>query len=79
MAVPTSSSEFVTLTEITQMIFGRALRQDRARTAYAVEAFGIAPARKVGTVRLWSRDSVPLIRGALARIGCRTGNSPRGT
>ena len=72
MATDLPIPEYLTLTEITHSLFGSVLRRHRARAAYAVECGGIAPARRVGTVRLWHRDEVPRIKAALDRIATRS-------
>ena len=71
MDSPPPIPDYLTLTEVCQIVFGNALRHDRARLAYAVECYGIKPARKVGTVRLWHRDDVPRLRAAVSRITAR--------
>jgi len=38
------------------------------RLKYAIDQYRIAPVSRVGIIRVWSDDSIPLIRSALARI-----------
>jgi hypothetical protein len=39
-----------------------------SQVKYAIERYHIAPAGRVGILRVWSEDSVPLVKSALARI-----------
>ena len=75
MAPELPTPDYLTLTEITNGLFGSALRHYRARVAYAVECCGVAPARRVGSVRLWHREDVPRIKAAVERVASR---SPEG-
>lgn len=38
------------------------------RIKYAIDQYRIAPTARVGIIRVWSEDSIPLICSALARI-----------
>lgn len=38
------------------------------RLKYAINQYKIAPDRRVGIIRVWSEDKVPLIETALAKI-----------
>ncbi len=41
------------------------------RLKYAIEQYKIEPTRRVGIIRVWSEDKVPLIENALARIAAK--------
>jgi hypothetical protein len=43
------------------------------RLKYAIDQYRIAPATRVGIIRVWSEDAIPLIRSALARIASNRG------
>ena len=43
------------------------------RVKYAIDAYGIAPAGRVGILRVWSEDDLPQIRNALRRTEERQG------
>lgn len=53
------------------------------RVRYAVLAYRIEPARKVGNVRIWTDSQLPLIRAALettaANAGKRSGKAVEAT
>jgi hypothetical protein len=38
------------------------------RLKYAIDQYRIVPDRRVGIIRVWSEDKLPLIESALARI-----------
>lgn len=38
------------------------------RLKYAIDQYRIAPATRVGIIRVWSEDAIPLIQSALSRI-----------
>ena len=40
---------------------------------YAIEQYRIKPKMRVGIIRVWSEDSIPLIESALARIQANRG------
>ena len=43
------------------------------RVKYAVDQYRIAPVTRVGILRVWSEDSLPLIKSALDRIAANRG------
>lgn len=43
------------------------------RVKYAVDSYRIAPAGRVGILRVWSADALPLIKRALERIAANRG------
>jgi hypothetical protein len=43
------------------------------RIKYAVDQYRITPAMRIGITRVWSEDSIPLIKSALARIASNRG------
>lgn len=43
------------------------------RLKYAIDQYRIEPASRVGIIRVWSEDSIPLIKSALARIAANRG------
>lgn len=55
--------EFMTLGEISDR-----LKTSRHQLKYAIDQYRIAPAMRVGIIRVWSSDSLPLIQSALSRI-----------
>ena len=40
---------------------------------YAVDQYRIAPTMRVGIIRVWSEDAIPLIQSALKRIASKRG------
>lgn len=43
------------------------------RLKYALDQYRIAPAARVGIIRVWSEDAIPLIESALRRIAANKG------
>lgn len=43
------------------------------RLKYAVDQYRITPTTRVGILRVWSEDAIPLIQSALARIAANRG------
>ena len=38
------------------------------RVKYALDQYRIKPAGRIGILRVWTEDSIPLVKSALARI-----------
>ena len=38
------------------------------QTKYAVDQYRIEPAGRVGILRVWTEEAIPLVKGALTRI-----------
>jgi len=38
------------------------------RLKYAIDRYKIKPTRRVGIIRVWREDDIPLIKSAIARI-----------
>lgn len=45
----------------------------RRQIDYAIQEHRIKPAGRVGIIRVWSEDAIPLIKSALARIAQNRG------
>jgi hypothetical protein len=73
MASSTADS-FLTLGQIPARV--RELGGPRVTTSqvkYAVDQYRIAPVARIGILRVWSEDSLPLIKSALERIAANRG------
>ena len=73
MATSTSDS-FLTLGQIPERV--RELGGPSVTTSqvkYAVDQYHIAPVTRIGILRVWSEDSLPLIKSALERIAANRG------
>ncbi|HOA73883.1 MAG TPA: hypothetical protein PL151_04215 [Phycisphaerae bacterium] len=62
-AVPGSIPRLLTIGEIAEC-----LDVSMHRLKYAIDQYKIAPDRRVGIIRVWSEQKLPLIESALAKI-----------
>jgi DNA-binding transcriptional MerR regulator len=66
------SPQLLTLGEISER-----LGVSTHRLKYAIEQYKIPPTRRVGIIRVWSDDKIPLIQKALAQIAENRGGARR--
>lgn len=59
---------YLTLGEV-----ARRLDESESRVKYAISAYRIEPAARVGILRCWTPEDLPRIRSAVARVASRRG------
>ena len=60
--------KYLTLGQLSERV-GRSTH----RTKYALDQYGIKPAGRIGILRVWTEDSIPLVKSALRRIQSNRG------
>lgn len=62
------TKQFLTLGELATQ-----LSTSKHQVKYAIDQYRIEPAMRIGIIRVWSEDSIPLIQSALSRIAANRG------
>lgn len=75
MASTSTPVQLLTLGQLRTEVRERGVRATEAQVKYAIDAYDIEPAGRVGILRVWTPDAIPRLVSALRRIASNRGGA----